>query len=111
MGCFYFSVPVVAGSYIMQWAISKSHYSIGEHGERLPVKEVQGIGDVRVDEQGNRQRVGAGGWGAGVKLAVSDEETQRRNREQLNKFLKAQKRRNGKKNHTDEHNQDVQTKI
>lgn len=33
MGCFYFTIPVVGGWYVMQWAISKSVDEIGEHGE------------------------------------------------------------------------------
>jgi len=94
MACFYFSVPVVGGWYVMQWAISKSHASIGEQGERLPVKTVQGIGDKMIGEDGQVvTHVGAGGWGGGVNLAVSDEETQQRNRKMLNKFLRQQKRR------------------
>jgi hypothetical protein len=93
MGCFYFSIPLVGGHYVMQWAISKSHESIGERGEKLEIKDIQNLGHHRVDKEGNRQRVGAGGWGGGVKLAVSDEETQKRNREMLNKYFKKQKRK------------------
>ena len=33
MGCVYFSIPVVSGWYVMQWAISKAHENIGERGE------------------------------------------------------------------------------
>ena len=32
MGMFYFTIPVVGGYHVMQWAISKSHESIGERG-------------------------------------------------------------------------------
>ena len=102
MGLVYFTIPVVGGWYVMQWAISKSHDSIGERGELLPIKTVQGIGDKRVvegrnGEESTEKRVGAGGWGGGVHLAVSDEETQRRNRRMLNKFLKQQRRKQEKK--------------
>jgi len=102
MGVFYFSIPVVGGWYVMQWAISKSHASIGERGERLPVQTVQGIGNQRVIQQQHgedgeiveqQQTVGAGGWGGGVNLAVSDEETQKRNRKMLHKFLRQQRRK------------------
>lgn len=94
MGFIYFSIPVVGGWHVMQWAIAKSHASIGEQGERLPVKTVQGIGDKVIGEDGRVEtQVGAGGWGGGVNLAVSDEETQKRNRRMLNKFLRQQKRR------------------
>lgn len=76
----------------MNWAISKAHATIGEHGENLPIKGIQGIGDKYVDSHGNRHKVGAGGIGAGVRLANSDEETQRRNKEQLEKFLMHQRK-------------------
>ena len=32
MGGAYFTIPIVGGWYIMQWAISKAHNSIGERG-------------------------------------------------------------------------------
>jgi hypothetical protein len=32
MGFVYFSMPVIGGYYVMQWAISKSHEEIGENG-------------------------------------------------------------------------------
>ena len=43
MGCIYFSIPVVGGWHVMQWAIGKSHDSIGPKGEKLRIKEVEGI--------------------------------------------------------------------
>lgn len=86
MGFVYFTIPVVGGWHIMQWAISKAHVSIGEHGEKLEKKTITGIGDQRGSDG---KHIGAGGWGGGVHLAVSDEETQRRNRKKLNKFLKS----------------------
>lgn len=36
--------------------------------------------------------VGAGGWGGGVRLATSDQETQDKNRVNLERFLRKQKR-------------------
>ena len=103
MGAVYFTIPVVGGYQIMQWAIRKSHDEIGEHGERLPVKEMQGLGDKRriisptaaatssTNDGGEReiklQRVGAGGWGGGVHLTVSDAETQKRNNEKFKRML------------------------
>ena len=87
MGFVYFTIPVVGGWYVMQWAISKSHASIGEYGEKLPVKEIQGIGDKRLGAGGDFKTITTG-----VKLAVSDEETQRKNRNKLDRFLKRQKR-------------------
>ena len=102
MGLVYFSIPVISGWYIMQWAISKSHQSIGYYGENLPKnKSAQGVGDQRpvartiTDPTTNEtktvveyQKVGAGGWGGGVHLVVSDEEEQKRNRKKLRKLLK-----------------------
>jgi hypothetical protein len=99
MGFVYFSIPVISGWYIMQWAISKSHDSIGYYGEHLPQKSIQGVGDLRpvLDEQEQQsdgikvikyEKVGAGGWGGGVHLVVSDEEEQKRNRKKLRKLLK-----------------------
>ena len=35
MQCVYFTIPVVGGWYVMQWAISKSHENIGLRGEKL----------------------------------------------------------------------------
>ncbi len=91
MSCVYFSIPVVGGYSVMQWAISKSHESIGEKGEKLKIKDVQGIGDQTVIN-GERKRIGAGGMGMGVKLAVSDEHDQERSKKMLAKMLKKAKR-------------------
>lgn len=94
MGVVYFSIPVVGGWYVMQWAISKSHHSIGLYGEKLPNQDgIQGLGDQRLDERSEYQKVGAGGWGGGVHLATSDETTQQRNQQMLRKFLKQQRKR------------------
>lgn len=93
MGCVYFSIPVIGGYQVMQWAISKSHESIGKHGELLPEKRIQGIGDKRIKEDGTKEQVGAGGVGGGVRLAVSDEQTQKQNRKMLQAFFKQQRRK------------------
>lgn len=91
MACVYFSVPIVGGWQVMQWAISKSHESIGERGEKLRIKEVKGIGN-QAEIGGGVTTVGAGGLGMGVKLAVSDTEDQSRNKKNLKKFFKMQAR-------------------
>lgn len=109
MGFVYFTIPIVGGWHLMQWAISKSEARIGKHGEYLPVKEIQGFGNKRivVDHDQNKeivrlQTVGAGGWGGGVRLVVSDAETQKKNTESLMKYLKKQQKRlKKKKNGTD----------
>lgn len=84
MAFVYFTIPVVGGWYVMQWAIGKSHSSIGVNGERLPVKTISGIGDKRGSDG---QHVGAGGWGGGVRLVVSDTETQIKNKQKMDEFV------------------------
>ena len=58
-------------------------------------KEIVGIGDKRVlnEETGEVAKLGAGGWGGGVNLAVSDQNTQQRNSDMLKKYLKQQRKR------------------
>jgi hypothetical protein len=41
MGFVYFSLPVIGGYHVMQWAISKSHEEIGERGKSLFYLEMQ----------------------------------------------------------------------
>jgi len=104
MGGVYMTLPIIGGYYVMQWAISKSHDSIGQYGERLPIKQVQGIGDKRIIDSNNQNQietVGAGGWGGGVRLAVSDAETQSKNNKKLARFLKHQKIKYQDENDTD----------
>ena len=48
MSCIYFSIPVVGGWNVMQWAIGRAHESIGEKGEKLKIKKVEGIGNTSV---------------------------------------------------------------
>ena len=79
----------------MQWAINRSHESIGERGEKLRIKEVKGIGDQAI-VSGGVTRIGAGGLGMGVKLAVSNEEDQSKNKKNLKKFFKMEARKRKK---------------
>jgi len=92
MGCVYFSIPVIGGYQVMQWAISKSHESIGPRGEKLKIKEVHGIGD-ETKIHGETTKVGAGGLGMGVKLSVSDAKDQERSKNMLKKFLKKHRKK------------------
>ena len=64
-------------------------------GEKLQNKSIEGIGNkVVVDENtGETKKVGAGGWGGGVNLAVSNETVQERNQKKLKKWLKKQRKR------------------
>jgi hypothetical protein len=93
MGFVYFCIPVIGGCAIMAWTAEKSKQSIGEHGERLPIPAGQNMGNRRVLDNGEVQKVGAGGWGGGVHLVVSDEETQKKTQRQIRKFLRMQKKK------------------
>lgn len=78
----------------MQWAIGRSHRSIGPRGELLKQKEIQGIGDKRVLDNGTLQEVGGPtGILGGVKLAVSDAKTQEINNKNLRLFLKQERKK------------------
>lgn len=88
MGFVYFCVPLIGGWNVMQWAISKSHESIGVRGEKLEKKRIEGIGDKRRLENGEFQSVGGSGIGGGVRLAISNETTQAQNRKQLELLFK-----------------------
>jgi len=91
MGGVYCSIPVVSGWYIMQWAISKAHENIGEQGEKLKIKEIEGIGDRRYDNDGSLKKVGDDGFS--VKLAVSSEKNQRQNSEMLEAMFRKERKR------------------
>ena len=94
MGFVYFCIPVVGGYYVMQWAIGRSHQSIGPRGELLKQKEIQGIGDKRILENGELQEIGGSkGILGGVKLAVSDAKTQEINNKNLKLFLKQERKK------------------
>ena len=70
----------------MKWAEEKSRLSIGEGGENLRVKNVEGVGNLtKID--GVSRKVGAGGVGMGVRLAVSDKDDQARNQIMLKSLL------------------------
>lgn len=91
MGCFYASIPIVGGWYVMQWAISRSVEEIGERGEKLDVARLSGNGDRTVID-GVEQKVGAGGRYGGVNLAKSDENTQKNNRQMLEAMFRKERR-------------------
>jgi len=76
----------------MQWAISKSVEEIGERGEKLQHKEVQGIGN-KIIVDGKEQVVGAGGKFGGVHLAMSDASMQEKNRAMLEAMFEKERRR------------------
>lgn len=87
----------------MQWAISKSVDEIGERGEKLQNKQVQGFGNKTVID-GREETIGAGGKFGGVHLAMSDTSTQDQNRAMLEAlFRKERKRRKMDNRHEEEH--------
>ena len=69
--------------------------SLSTLGIPIVTNAIQGLGDKTIvkDESGERvERIGAGGWGGGVHLVTSDQETQDINRVNLERFLKKQRR-------------------
>ena len=84
MGFVYFTIPIVGGYYVMQWAISKAHDSIGPNGEFLPNKDTP-VGTIQ-DKTAAENKPPA----YGVPLASSDAETQRRNKAKLERYLRQQ---------------------
>ena len=79
MGFVYFCTPIIGGYYVMQWAIGRAHQSIGPNGEYLPNKQ---------EPVGSSTTSTAATPSYGVPLASSDEETQRRNKEKLQRYLR-----------------------
>jgi len=92
MGCVYATIPIIGGFYAMEWTKRKQRDLIGEKGEKLRVKEIQGIGD-QTTLNGETRKVGGGGLYGGVKLTVSDVEDQKRSKFMLEQFLKKEQRR------------------
>lgn len=91
----------------MQWAISKSVDEIGERGEKLQHKQLQGYGNKSIID-GREETIGAGGKFGGVHLAMSDSSTQDKNRAMLEAmFRKERKRRNKEKQQHDEENENI----
>lgn len=80
MGFVYFCTPIIGGYYVMQWAIGRAHQSIGPNGEYLPNKQ-EPVGSLSSTNM-------AAAPSYGVPLASSDEETQRRNKEKLQRYLR-----------------------
>jgi hypothetical protein len=96
MGVVYFSLPLIAGYHIMNWSDRQAAARVGLRGENLAVKDVQGLGDQTVTSVGGLVKVGGGGWGGGVRLAVSNAKVQQDNKEALEKFFRQQQRKKEK---------------
>ena len=76
----------------MEWAKSKSRDEIGARGEKLREQKLQGYGNKTVID-GKVESIGAGGWGGGVHLAMSDEDTREKNRVMLEAMFKRERKR------------------
>ena len=64
---------------------------LGFSGEKLKIKEIEGIGDRRYDNDGSLKKVGDDGFS--VKLAVSSEKHQRQNSEMLEAMFRKERKR------------------
>merc|ERR1712037_941023 len=83
----------MGGGYnIMQWAIQKSHESLGKQGELLNNLQVQGVGNNSTIN-GTIREIGAGGFGGGVKLSNSNSKDHRRNMDLLQRYLNSEDRK------------------
>lgn len=80
MGSFYFSLPVIFGYILVNKVVE---------GSESTVRERIGDGSLRDTES---PKIGAGGWGGGVHLVASDRATQEKNRINLERFLKKQRK-------------------
>mmetsp|Transcript_49286 Transcript_49286/g.73513 ORF Transcript_49286/g.73513 Transcript_49286/m.73513 type:complete len:164 (-) Transcript_49286:120-611(-) len=89
MGFVYFSLPVVGGYAVMQWAISKSVESIGERGEKLKLVDQQ-------EHETSGKDSPPPTLGGGVKLAESDPRTQENNKKMLEAFFRKERKRRRK---------------
>eukprot|EP00535_Pseudo-nitzschia_heimii_P006535 CAMPEP_0197177204 /NCGR_PEP_ID=MMETSP1423-20130617/2903_1 /TAXON_ID=476441 /ORGANISM="Pseudo-nitzschia heimii, Strain UNC1101" /LENGTH=169 /DNA_ID=CAMNT_0042626725 /DNA_START=88 /DNA_END=597 /DNA_ORIENTATION=+ len=93
MSCVYFSVPVVLGYVVVTKIVDGAESTARERliggGGGDKKRYIDGATDGRSSID---SRVGAGGWGGGVHLATSDEQTQDVNRINLERFLKKQRK-------------------
>ena len=89
MSCFYFSLPVVFGYFVVNKVIDGAEETARE---RLEGDKKRTIGNTTDATSSMASKVGAGGWGGGVNLATSDIKTQDINRINLERFLKKQRR-------------------
>jgi hypothetical protein len=80
-------------------------------GEKLQVKEVEGIGDKRIVEGGRMEKVGAGGLLGGVRFAVSDQKTQKQNKDMLKAFFRKEQKRRKQQEKERQRQQEVDQQI
>ena len=94
----------------MEWAKSKSDDEIGARGEKLREKKLQGFGNKTVID-GKVESIGAGGWGGGVHLAISDEDTREKNRAMLEAMFKRERKRRKKEEEEKKKEQKQQSNL
>lgn len=94
----------------MEWAKSKSVDEIGARGEKLREKKLQGFGNKTVID-GKVESIGAGGWGGGVHLAISDEDTREKNRAMLEAMFKRERKRRKKEEEEKKKEQKQQSNL
>merc|ERR1719223_1581844 len=113
MSFVYFSIPVLGGYFVANKAVALSESSVQERfgdldrnctdttnvkmgssfssSPKLEQRIVLSGDKIVVHDVGTgNEKVGAGVWGGGVKLATSDESTQEVNRINLERFMKKQ---------------------
>ena len=94
MGVIYASIPIIGGYVTWLYICNKRIENLGAEGEKLHrIQQSDNIVGDTIVVDGEEQRIGAGAKLGGVRLAVSDVEDQRRNKEMLQAFLKQQERK------------------
>ena len=101
----YFSIPIIGAFYLLDWNLKQAEKATGVNGELLPdkYKNKNSANDATTAEDGavfgntrlvdgKEQKVGPGGWGGGVRLTVSDAETEKRNEQKVRRYLRKLKR-------------------
>ena len=87
MSCVYFSLPVVAGYFVVTAVVDQSESTV--------LDRFGAIGNNTNHEpssESSTEKIGAGGWGGGVNLATSDKQTHDVNKINLERFMKKQRR-------------------
>jgi hypothetical protein len=81
----YFSLPVVAGYFVVTAVVDQSESTVPDRFGDHTTKHEPTL-------QSSTDLVGAGGWGGGVNLATSDKQTHDVNKINLERFMKKQRR-------------------
>ncbi|KAL7564180.1 hypothetical protein ACA910_021037 [Epithemia clementina (nom. ined.)] len=119
----YFTIPLIAAFYLLERTLkhidentrqrseellkyqlnkNKSNNGTESDPEASPNDFIKGNTRIVGDTE---QRVGAGGWGGGVRLAVNDPETEKRNQRKIRKYLRKLKQEHEKRQKQQQHQQ------